>query len=515
MKSLVARSRGGEAALSDSDRVRLATLTTEDYLGRGDTTPSARSIATEAQGDGKKIDVDVEVVWGDVTKVAAQLYSVGHYRGVVPQRAELALDDAISKQPGRVARNADGTTGGIIAAQTRRNGIRADVGDISYFPWADAEHPGRVVAVAGMGSPGTFDASDLRRLVKSAAIAASELSEVDRWCSVLIGSGEGTLTTEDAVAAWVRGLDDAAEAVAARGGTLPTLVIVEMIKGRAERTAKAFQDEATRVSADADANIVLTSSQQAIPRAGRRLGDEDANELLLTTLARGAQADAPKALRDAWRTIQQSMGVTAALRNEVIHYVTESAKPKSQGRGRSVIPSRISFLDGGGVMRVAAIDETATVPERLVTVDQGLLDELVVRMTDASAAKAHALGGTLFRLAVPADFHPVLSAAGPFVLELDRTTAGQHWEMCRDDDRDEDPLGVRAEVARQLRTTYSPAPARRTGGNRSPQGARHRRSRRSGEGPRASPARSRRRWPCARSSSRAASRSTPASARHR
>ena len=36
-------------------------------------------------------------------------------------------------------------------------------------------------------------------------------------------------------------------------------------------------------------------------------------------------------------------------------------------------------------MRVAAIDETATVPERLVTVDQGLLDELVVRMTDPSA----------------------------------------------------------------------------------------------------------------------------------
>ena len=129
-----------------------------------------------------------------------------------------------------------------------------------------------------MGSPGTFDAGDLRRLVKSAAIVASELAEVDTWCSVLIGSGEGTLTTEAAVAARVRGLDDAAEAVATRGGTLPTLVIVEMIKGRAECIATCFQDEARRLAAAADANIVLTPSAKATPcwTPARRRGRQPA-----------------------------------------------------------------------------------------------------------------------------------------------------------------------------------------------------------------------------------------------
>ena len=232
------------------------------------------------------------------------MYSVGHYRGVVPQRAELALDDAISKQPGRVARNADGTTGGIIAAQTRRNGIRADVGDISYFPWADAEHPGRVVAVAGMGSPGTFDAGDLRRLVKSAAIAASELSEVRPLVQRADRLGRGDADhgrRRGGVGPWPRRRR--------RGGgrprrPLPTLVIVEMIKGRAERTGPSLPRRGRPRRGRRRRHIVLTSSQQAIPRAGRRLGDEDANELLLTTLARGAQADAPKALRDAWRAIR-------------------------------------------------------------------------------------------------------------------------------------------------------------------------------------------------------------------
>ena len=138
VKALVARSRGGDATFSDRDRIRLVTLTTEDYLGRGDTTRSRPGAIDESHAERDKIDVRVDVVWGDVIKVAADLYTVGHYRGVVPQRAELALDDAISKR-GR-SREAHGGTGGIIAAQTRRNGIRADVGDISYFPWADAEH---------------------------------------------------------------------------------------------------------------------------------------------------------------------------------------------------------------------------------------------------------------------------------------------------------------------------------------------------------------------------------------
>jgi CHAT domain len=459
---LVARSRGTGAALTDSERIRLATLVTEDYLGRDGGPPTPPSVTTRQ--DVPPPVVDVEVVWGDVTKVAADMYSVGHYRGVVPQRAERVLDDAITRAGGR---RGDTATGGIIAAQTRRNGIRADVGDIAFFPWADSKRPGRVVAVAGMGSPGTFDAASLRRLVKSAAVAASDLSTVTTWCSVLIGSGEGTLTTDLAVGAWVRGLADAALGAAATGRRpVPKLVIVEMIKGRADRIAACLREEAARLARE-DGAIVLETPAKPRQQAGRRLGDEDANQLLLRALAQAASDEAPKALRTAWQAIRDELDLPDFLRAEVVDYVARSANGHEEGGSTSsAIPSRVSFLDGDGVMRVAAIDETATVPERVVPIDPGLLSELVVRMTDPSVDQAHALGGTLYRLAVPADFHPVLSAGGPFVLELDRTTAGQLWEMCRTDEgADAEPLAVRAEVARQLRTTYSPASPRRTGGS--------------------------------------------------
>ena len=36
------------------------------------------------------------MTWGDVTHVEGDVYTVGHYEGVEPQRAELALDKAVS-----------------------------------------------------------------------------------------------------------------------------------------------------------------------------------------------------------------------------------------------------------------------------------------------------------------------------------------------------------------------------------------------------------------------------------
>jgi hypothetical protein len=48
-----------------------------------------------------------------------------------------------------------------------------------------------------------------------------------------------------------------------------------------------------------------------------------------------------------------------------------------------------------------------------------------------------------------------------FVFEVDRTTAQIHWEMLARDlaaPPEAEPLGVQVEVARQLRTTYSPPP---------------------------------------------------------
>ena len=91
-------------------------------------------------------------------------------------------------------------------------------------------------------------AESLRRLVHSTAIAVSALPGVRKACSVLIGSGEGTLTIADAVRGYIEGIADAADEVAAGGDEVfavpvEKLIVVERDRGRAEEILEAFEEE--------------------------------------------------------------------------------------------------------------------------------------------------------------------------------------------------------------------------------------------------------------------------------
>ena len=73
----------------------------------------------------------VDVVWGDVTRVDADVYVAGHYIGVIPQNAELALDRVVSGIPrGAKAARADL----VITQQSLRGMLRGALGEISLFP---------------------------------------------------------------------------------------------------------------------------------------------------------------------------------------------------------------------------------------------------------------------------------------------------------------------------------------------------------------------------------------------
>ena len=74
----------------------------------------------------------MDVVWGDVTRVDADVYVAGHYIGVIPQNAELALDRVVSGIPrGAKAARADL----VITQQSLRGMLRGALGEISLFPW--------------------------------------------------------------------------------------------------------------------------------------------------------------------------------------------------------------------------------------------------------------------------------------------------------------------------------------------------------------------------------------------
>ena len=90
-------------------------------------------------------------------------------------------------------------------------------------------------------------------------------------------------------------------------------------------------------------------------------------------------------------------------------------------------PVRISFWDDGRALRVAAIHQAATVPERLVRLDRSLIhgagreNDRPTSGRGRRAMRAHATPRA-------PDFRDVLHS-GPLVFEVDRWTAPIHWEF--------------------------------------------------------------------------------------
>lgn len=482
------RSVGAPPELTPEEQIRLENLALAEYLGtgaapeetvRGDVdelSPRAEPRGVEEAPLGTRPKLAVEVVWGDVTKVDADVYTVGHYEGVLPQRAELALDKAVS---GLLGRKRYDPRSLVITQHTRRGNVRAHLGDVSFFPWADDGDSGRIVAVAGMGRPGTFDTEALRRLVHSTAIAVAALPGVRTVCSVLIGSGEGTLTIGDAVRAYVEGIADAADEVAAGGEKVfavpvERLIVVERDRGRAEEILQAFQDELASGAGRARAQSVDLDVRKKLKHgSGGTVSIEEGIALLAETLvnAAGATSESPEA--KALATLLPLASSNRRVRGLALECLrAEAPTARSSGRPRfrverrvaepaaADVPARISFWHDGKAIRAAAIDQSVTVAERLVRVSDDVVDDLTAKMTDPAPDQVADLCDLLYRLLIPTEFRAVLDS-GPLVFEVDRSMARLHWEMLASGNGGGVvPLAVRRPFARQLRTTYSPAPSR-------------------------------------------------------
>jgi hypothetical protein len=427
------------------------------------------------------------VVWGDITRVVGDVYTVGHYQGILPQNAELALDRAVSGLLGASRPAARGDDRLVITQHTRRGTLRGALGDIDYFPWGDPAHRGRTVAVAGMGYPGTFGLTALRRLIRELAVGVSLLPNVQTMCTVLIGSGEGTLTIPEAVRGLVDGLIEAFSDIKPRTGAgdvkpgtdtpdrkrVNKLCIVEMQRGRAEEIHRAV----TRAVEHAPGRLALRVAPELVRTDHGAVSNQDALAELLSAAASAAGAADGSATRSGVEALIESMrddssrGATA--RDAELHQRARAALADLRTRGRvrvswgeaalsgGKVPTRISALEEGGVLRLAAITETATVPERIVSVDPKLIDEIVATINDPDKDPPPNLATFLLRLFLPREFRSELLKDGPFVYDLDRRTAQIHWEMLARDvasGSPDPPLSVQVAVARQLRTTYSPPP---------------------------------------------------------
>jgi CHAT domain len=428
----------------------------------------------------------VRVVWGDLTRTAADIHIVGHYQGVLPASSERALDSAVSSQRG------------IIAEHTRRRWLVGELGEISYFPGADEDGDRTVAvrraAVAGMGRLGTFNEARAEQLYTSLLRELGSLPSVRTAALVLIGSGAGNLSVPMAARALTKGITALLTGPRPACG-LQELAVVEIDRLRAEQLhvalanllrespavalqarvdsgglgrvgtesaavfairalAQALRKHATELEAEQHATPV----RQPAKENGRRPARRRSNSVL-------AQLDAALgALPDGLR--EQIPQKLAEIPDDIDALAVVLGQPS--GSDRVTPPTRIAVSNSGDRMLWAALTERSTIPERDVPAKPRLVADLVQRLTAPNADDAVRLPQMMRRWIVPVDFQDHISEATPLVFDVDAEAAKLPWEFLTDAPYDAGerplPLALRTPIARQLRTAYARAATDYQGG---------------------------------------------------
>jgi pimeloyl-ACP methyl ester carboxylesterase len=385
--------------------------------------------AIEALDEHSSIDAPIDAI------------AVGHYFNVKPQAAELALDKAIS---GAIPYNGtgNGAPSLLLTDYTERGIIRGELGQPFFLPdprqrtGNGAARPERLIAIAGMGMPGRFGTPELAVLARELCWSLGRIGK-RHLITVLIGAGNGNLSAEEAIAAWLRGVTQALSGSSEEdAGQLHRITFVELNPLKLEAIQTAILKE-----------------QELLRQDGRLL----INYVSLS----------PAQLDELWEK---------GLREQEQRVREQRRRPVSAQAKRE--PTRVTLSLEGKTYRFGAITATASIPEREIPLDP----DLVMRANDELAAESEPTkqcerGQFLEKLLVPADLRTQFFTDAPLVMLLDATTARIHWEMVAqsedlmsfgthllDDEgmrqrRDEAIfLGRSRGFTRQLRTTFAPPP---------------------------------------------------------
>jgi hypothetical protein len=362
--------------------------------------------------------------------------AVGHYRDVKPTAAELAVDRAISaalrgKTAGTIAERdllitqltERGTIAGGLAQPfiIRDPRVGADSGRI------------RVIALAGMGTPGSFGAPELAVLVRELAWALGRMGH-RHLATVLIGSGNGNLPIPLAIRTWLQGL----------------------AAGLVGEPAGRRLDRVTLVEFDPERVLEM---DEALTEARALLGD--AIQLRYERLSAAARGELAARARE--KELNDAQKRVDALR-------TGRADQRRREK-RQVLPSRVTFTQDGRNYRMGAITEQAAIPERDVTLDPALVGQANDELAGERRLEGQLdRGRFLERLLIPRELRSNLTTDAPLVLMLDATTARIHWEMVAQPGPNTGPAPTRPEeyasyflgtargLTRQLRSTFAPPP---------------------------------------------------------
>ncbi len=433
-RSLSVRGRGGRDTKVSSEEIQAEELIVRSFLatepvpdGGGIGPPAGRPSLKDRPRGKKGVKITIRLVQAGIEEISeskpkVDAISVGHYVGVAPQNAELALDRAISQfVPG-------GGTGSklLITALHRRGAISGLLGQ--NIQLIDPRDSSRVIVLAGMGQPGSFRQAELTVLARELVWMLGR-SGSQHLKTVLIGSGAGNLRAADAVRAWLRGIRRALyDAAAAKDPSLKVITFTDISPMNFLLIHRALVDARKAFANDPDALEI------------------DYSDPSKEVIARAEKAARAEARKKGVREMRRSL---------------ESAAPDS------VEPIRLTIRLQGDIFEFAALTEDASVPQRVTQINPQLVDEVNDQLPESDDFTVQLNRGNLIgRLLLPYDLREAIVRPGvPLVITVDATTARIHWEMISlkqlSEASDFDPdlfLGTACRLTRQLRTGFAPLP---------------------------------------------------------
>lgn len=281
-------------------------------------------------------------------EVPIDAIAVGHYVGVKPTAAEKALDEAISQGlQGQKATSIEGLEEPdlLLTQFTERGIIRGELGQPFFVDDPRTRNddgsagPDRLIAVAGMGYVGRFGAPELIVLVRELCWSLGRLGK-RHLATVLIGAGNGNLSVRDAVSGWLEGVKRALgnSAEDARH----QLEVITFVENRARKLLelwKVLQAAAGRIRSELEVEL-------------KPFTPEETEQLKIQ-----AREEEEKRLAEL-----------------------DSKEEELGDKLRSDVPTRLTVELDGDVYRFGAITETASVPERELSLDPDLVNDQMMNL---------------------------------------------------------------------------------------------------------------------------------------
>jgi CHAT domain-containing protein/cytosol aminopeptidase family protein len=286
-----------------------------------------------------------------------------------------------------------------ISKAVKRGMIGGSLGEVFLIPNAQKTIAAQAVILAGMGEYGRFNREDLDLLFANVTYGVTAMGWHE-FATVVVGSGEGNLSLEQAIEGMLEGVESALRLLGGQG----RLEILRVVEHDTDR-CKVILNVLKNIQHNSDGSLHLSVTEgKPLKRSHRRPA---------------SKAEQPDTMKG----------------------------------------SRITIERDHDLFRFSAIREQAVIPVREVTIQSSYAEGAAEFLKDSrTLQEQQQYGKFLHNYLMPEDFQDMIDVT-PLTLMVDRSTAAFPWEMAAFEQHGQVIFyGPGRQLTRQFRTILSGPP---------------------------------------------------------